>query len=210
METKPRPKNWLLIKFREYHTYIGLGAGLLIVMAGLTGIFLNHKDLFLGKEKHDMEMEGGISVTLLKSLPVTFEQALVRGTETLGNETPIEHIQLKNEHGTLYYKVKAMEIEDSPPREVLVDARTGEVTHKDGYLMHDMKDGQTAASGVNWGKFFLDLHTGKLAGTPGKLVMDVTAIILTLLTLSGIYLWWVPKMRKKESQRIAAAKAVRT
>lgn len=62
-------------------------------------------------------------------------------------------------------------------------------------------------SGYDWGKIIKDLHTGKIGGEAGKLFVDVVAGTIILLTLSGLYLWAVPKLRKRKAERDAAAKA---
>jgi hypothetical protein len=209
MEKKPRSKNWLLIKFREYHTWLGLGAALFIVSTALTGIFLNHKDLIPGWEKKKPEMRQSAAAltpsTALDQLPVSFSQALTKSSVLLGPDAALEHIQLKDEHGTLIYKVKLMEHDHE--KEVWVNAHTGDATLKDGYAMTTGAGSAEETQRTNWNKIINDIHTGKIAGTAGKLVIDLCAIILAALTISGIYLWWIPKLRKKQSQRQAAAKA---
>jgi hypothetical protein len=42
---------------------------------------------------------------------------------------------------------------------------------------------------LNWERVILDAHSGRLFGDFGVLFMDAVAIILILLSLSGIYIW---------------------
>ncbi len=42
---------------------------------------------------------------------------------------------------------------------------------------------------VNWERLLLDLHSGRLFGAWGVIVVDVSAIILLLLALSGAWVW---------------------
>ncbi|MCS6866226.1 MAG: PepSY-associated TM helix domain-containing protein [Gemmataceae bacterium] len=60
---------------------------------------------------------------------------------------------------------------------------------------------------MDWGKAIKDLHTGKIAGDAGKLLVDLVAVGLIGLTISGLYLWIIPALRKRRSaqQRAAAA-----
>lgn len=206
MDKKPRSKNWLLIKFREYHTWLGLAVALFVVSTSLTGIVLNHKDLFFGEKKHEKKaLESKLTThTELSALPVSFQDAMGSAAALLGESAALEHIQLKDEHGKLTYKVKAMEIGNGHEVEVLVDPHTGEAILMDGYSMTMAAGTSKERDSVNWKKFINDLHTGEVAGTAGKLLIDFTAIVLTVLTLTGIYLWWIPKMRKKQSQKAAA------
>src|SRR5262249_23091441 len=41
-----RPKNWLLLRLRSWHGRVGIAALVLLVLLALTGIYLNHPDLF--------------------------------------------------------------------------------------------------------------------------------------------------------------------
>jgi uncharacterized iron-regulated membrane protein len=129
---------------------------------------------------------------------VSFDQALQKACQHWG-EAAIEHIQLKDEGGKLVYKLKAGE-----GRDLDVDAVSGEVTVKDQLAMkrYNAAGAQTSA-GVNWKKTLNDLHTGKLFGSPGKLLIDMTSLTLLLLTVSGVYLWLKPNLLKREKQRAA-------
>jgi hypothetical protein len=50
-------------------------------------------------------------------------------------------------------------------------------------------------------KVVTDLHSGKILGTAGKLAIDATAVAIVGLTLTGVYLWWLPKLRKRQNAR---------
>lgn len=228
MSDSPRSanKNWLLIKFREYHTWLGVFLSGFILMICVTGLYLNHKDLFESKEKKADEkvarsgpekpekekkvksrentsikdsVEGAAllrtTTPLEKEVPIGFQQALARAEEVWG-ETTLEHIQLKSELGRLVYKIKR-----AGEKELIVDAHSGEVMEKDGYLHKSHGSGEKPKEGYNWGKIFKDLHTGKIADLPGKLFIDFTSVVIILLTLTGIYLWMVPKYRKWKKER---------
>ena len=45
------------------------------------------------------------------------------------------------------------------------------------------------------------LHSGELFGLPGRLVMDLVAVILIVLSLTGILLWSMPKWMKRRALR---------
>jgi len=50
---------------------------------------------------------------------------------------------------------------------------------------------------INWPKLIKDIHTGKILGISGQLLADLTAVSLIFFSLSGIYLWVVPILRKR-------------
>jgi hypothetical protein len=46
------------------------------------------------------------------------------------------------------------------------------------------------ASAVSWERLLLELHSGRLGGRVGVVVMDTAAIALLLLAGTGLFLWW--------------------
>jgi uncharacterized iron-regulated membrane protein len=56
-----------------------------------------------------------------------------------------------------------------------------------------------SAKPENWGKWIKDLHTGKVGGLTGKLVVDFTSGSILLLTLTGLYLWVWPRVRPRRA-----------
>lgn len=205
---KSRPKNWLLIKFREWHIWLGVAMSLFILTVCFTGIYLNHKDLFhtdMGAVKKMNGSSGKLTTAShLEMYGVSFVQALAKAKSIWG-DIPIEHIQLKDERGMMIYKIKAGE-----GREIIVDAASGVITEKNDYHEYTRSfPGFEGKKSYNWDKIFIDLHTGKLWGDTGKLVVDLTSIVIIGLTITGIYLWIVPKWRKRQAAKMAAAQVMK-
>jgi hypothetical protein len=200
---KPPAKNRMLIKFREWHIWLGIGLSLFIVIICVTGVYLNHDKFFKGKRaKTKPEGSGTLTTTTdLTAQPISFAQALARARAAWG-DIPIKHVHLNDEGGTLVYKIKA----HAQDREILVNASTGALLEKNGYQHNTQAhSGAAMKSGINWGKVMKDLHTGQLGGEGGKLLVDFTSVIIIGLTLTGIYLWGVPKWRKRQATQKAAA-----
>jgi hypothetical protein len=191
MPTAPSPggnKNWLLLKFRQWHSWGGLALSLFILVVAATGILLNHKETFLNRGEPKKAPTGRLTAsTDLAALPVSFARALELAHGHFG-DVHLEKIELKDERGTLVYKVARGEGE-----EIRVDARTGAVSSKYGLSLDPGRPGS-----INWAKVVDDLHTGKLFGQPGRLAVDLTAGTIIALTLTGIYLWAVPHLRKRQ------------
>lgn len=195
---KANPNAWL-IRWRKWHTWIGLAAGAFFLMIGTTGIYLNHKGTFNGilgvkKGEERKDEHAALDGAKLASLKVDLPQALALAAPHLDGHD-IEHVELRSEHGHVIYRFKTHE---GP--EVTIYADSGKTEAKGNY---EMKGG-----GFDLGKALKDLHTGKIAGDGGKLLIDLVAIFLMILTASGVYLWIVPKLRKRRSAKQRAAAAV--
>ncbi|MBI2929084.1 MAG: PepSY domain-containing protein [Verrucomicrobia bacterium] len=213
----PRSKNWLLTKFRNWHIQAGIVVGSFLLLVGATGIFLNHKPFFLravGLEpKREMtqrrvtqaqnapaqELRLGSALT---AHPVSFDKAVSLARERWG-DLNVEKIELRDEAGELLYRIKQKE---GP--ELLISATTGDITERGNYekLGKPGPDGKPACS-FDWGKLALDLHTGKIVGAAGRVAMSSVSFVMLSLSLTGLYLWAVPKWRKRQSAKQARTKA---
>ena len=214
MENKSR--NWLITKARQWHNYMGIAAALFLIVVGGTGVFLKYKKnihpaLGVGKisapthrqENPDHKVVSDPPAVLQAStatqLAVSFAQALEIAGKRWGQE-PLEMIQLKNERGRLVYKIKQSEGE-----ELWVDALSGVASDKREFEKRSAA--MTGATvGTDWGKLLLDLHTGKIAGEAGKVVMTAAAVLLLFLSFSGVYLWVSPVWRKFQRKRAVVTK----
>jgi len=76
-------------------------------------------------------------------------------------------------------------------------------------LYLDASDGHVVSadtpSNASAGQFFArlqyPLHSGRIAGVPGRIIVFLSGILITVLSLTGIYVWW-----KKRQARIVAKK----
>jgi uncharacterized iron-regulated membrane protein len=215
----PKPKHRLLNQSRQWHKWGGLVAGLFLLIVGATGIVLNYKQpIFsaLGLEKKFPKPEPGkggepktakaefSTGTGLAGLPVSLERALEIARAEWG-DVRLERIELKTERGETLYKIK-----QKGGSELLVNAATGTHFTKGEYE----RVGKAGADGTpvratDWGKIMIDLHTGKIGGEVGKAIMTIAAVLLLLLTLSGVYMWLKPLLiRRQNAQAKARATAV--
>jgi len=225
----PKPKNWLLAKSRQWHTWGGLLAALFLLVVGSTGIVLNYKKPILtalGLEKIPPAREakpsapptsGGenpptisakmTTATGLNAAAFGVERALELARQEWG-DVPLERIEMKDEHGELLCKVKR-----SSGQELVVNATTGAHFVKGEYeKVANAKAGEPPVRQFDWGKVMLDLHTGKIGGEAGKAFMSVVSLVLLFLSASGVYMWAKPVFirRQNAKARGAASAAPRT
>jgi uncharacterized iron-regulated membrane protein len=204
----PKPKHRLLAQARQWHRWGGLVAGLFLLLVGASGIVLNYKQpIFaaLGLERSPTKPERSRPSTEaaklefstgggLAALPVSLERALEIVRAEWG-EVPLERIELKAERGAALYKFK-----QKAGSELCVNAATGAYFTKGEYE----RVGKAGADGVpvratDWGKILIDLHTGKIGGEVGKAIMSLAALLLLLLTLSGVYMWLKPLLIRRQN-----------
>jgi hypothetical protein len=126
-----KSKNWLIVAFRKWHTWLGIAAALFILVAGFSGIVLNYKKpIFtaLGIEKETEKTKGAggrkertrfTTQTGFQAAKITPESALDAARKQWGN-VPLERIELKDEHGEMVYKIK-----QTTGDELWVNASTG-------------------------------------------------------------------------------------
>lgn len=48
---------------------------------------------------------------------------------------------------------------------------------------------QSVPPSLTWQRFLLDLHAGRVGGLAGQLVMDLAALLLTILAVTGTVIW---------------------
>jgi uncharacterized iron-regulated membrane protein len=89
--------------------------------------------------------------------------------------------------------------------ELWVDAADGRHMVKGEYerISRSESDGKPVRS-TDWGKILIDLHTGRIGGEAGKAIVSLVAMLLLLLTLSGVYMWLKPLLIRRENAKASA------
>ena len=162
-----------MVKLITLHRWIGVSAGLLLVMIAVTGLVLNHEDQL------SPTGQGAIHNTLalargarLEELPVSPSAALEIAFAHVGEGVTIDRLELRTISGGLVYK-----LETETHDELYIDPVTGAV-HQVG------QDGMTLVSVANM------LHTGEgLFDSPWWLY-DAIALALLALVISGTCLFF--------------------
>lgn len=79
---------------------------------------------------------------------------------------------------------------------LVYDAYTGKLLHA------DIPGGGT--SGDTFTQIQFPLHSGQIAGVAGRIVMVISGLIVTILSITGIVIWW----KKWQSRRVAAKRTI--
>lgn len=155
---QPRLRRWL----RTLHLWLGLSAGTVFAMFGVTGTVLTYQPELLRWQHPELFAQ-----------PAPDEAAIARGLQRLLGDPPpgitggdlpratTPYWQLfTTDHGRLY-----------------MDAEAGRV------LLH-----RTPSN--DWLLWLRDLHTHLLGGHTGEQVAGVFGLVALFLLASGLYLWW--------------------
>lgn len=56
-------------------------------------------------------------------------------------------------------------------------------------------------------RFLLKLHDGSALGLPGRLFVDIVGLVLVFLSVSAVYIWYIPWSKKRFRKRIGKRRA---
>jgi hypothetical protein len=170
---------------RWLHIYLSMVSFAVVLFFAVTGLTLNHPDWFVGSVK-TRELKGTISRTLLNSAGAPDKEALVRSIRSK------EHL-----HGA----VDEVRVDDS---EISFSCRapgySADVVverDKGTYTVTEVRNGFVAV--IN------DLHKGRDSGKVWGWLIDASAILLTLVSLTGLIILWFIYKRRVSGLLIAAA-----
>jgi uncharacterized iron-regulated membrane protein len=171
-------------KFRSYHTYVGLTLAILICISALTGILLALKKEFSVLQTPTQE---GSTQNLSEWLPVAdlvelATAALIAAHPEEEGMLTIDRLDVRPSNGVVkvLFKERWWEVQ--------VDGKTGEVK----------------AISKRTSDWIEAIHDGSIISDTFKLIsMNAVGWGLLFMTLSGIWLWYGPKViraRKKGRQ----------
>jgi len=167
---------------------LGLAA---VLFFSVTGITLNHPDWFVGEMERRIEDEGRIPTELLRS----------DAPGAVDGVSKLEVVELlRRDHGVGGALVE-FDIDDY---ECMV-AFKGPGYSADAFI--EREDGRYTLSQNLQGFIGVinDLHKGRDAGPVWSVVIDVSAVVLTLISLSGLILIFYLKLRRGPGLAVAIA-----
>lgn len=155
----------------QIHLWTGVTATVLVVVISITGIMLNHKQLFgFQPDPPDAEMTGLAGAMSMSRLVSAARTAAGDETAAAG----VDRLDVRPDKGLM--KVR---FGDRLTTEVTVAIHTGEVL----------------SIGTRDDVFLEKLHSGEIFGDNWILVSDALAIGLLILLLTGAWMWLYPKAR---------------
>lgn len=173
---------------RMLHGYLSAAAFLLLMFFAASGLLLNHPTWF-GAERQDaepviLELElGELETAQTSETPEQAIETLIRGL------TPI--------HGQL----KDASITDSDAMLRFAGVKGG----TDVFIDFELAEAEIEVSKANLTSIIHDLHRGKDAGKVWKLMIDITAILILVMSIIGLILFFSLRFRLGNAMRIMGA-----
>lgn len=186
--------------FRRIHLYLSLAAGLVILIACLTGaILVFEKDMQMAMNKKRYYVEAGSlklsNDSLIKNVTAAYPGAKVNGLKIYSDpKRSIEvsvNFPVKKKTGEKDPKENKA---NAPPRQpaftIFVNPYTGEVLEKYAY-------------NETWFYQVFALHRWLLGGqgSIGKYIVGISTFIFLFILITGLIIWW-PKTKKILKQRL--------
>lgn len=167
---------------RWLHIYLSMVSFAIVFFFAITGLTLNHPNWFSGAVKNRLA-RGTIDRSLLvaPSQPVLAKALEVR-EHLHGN---VDDFSADDSEITFSYKAPGYSADAT------IDRHTGK------YTVIEVRDGFVAV--IN------DLHKGSDAGKVWSVLIDVSAVLLTLVSLTGLVILWFIYRRRLSGLMICAA-----
>jgi hypothetical protein len=187
-QTRNHPfwKRQLMILSRWLHIYLSMASFAILFFFAVTGFTLNHAEWF-AKQQRTVQIRGTIDAKLLE-----------------GNVARLEVVEyLRNTHG-IHGAVRDFRVEDSDcsvsfkgpgyAADVFLERGTGR------YELTETRMGFIAV--LN------DLHKGRDTGKGWAAIIDISAVLMTAVSLSGLLLIFFLQKKRFSGLLVAAAGAV--
>ena len=175
---------------RTSHAWLAIVVLPWILMIGLTGFYLNHSKTIL-KLIEPAGYDESLFADWPNSIEATRESALALAETIWPNEEVTKFVS-KAYHNRPSY------IMDLRSGQVIVSRATGHYFVKYGFTRETYApDGTMLHTKKYWGSIFKTLHTrGWLSSRFGTWITDITSFSLVFFSLTGMFLWWMPRAKK--------------
>ena len=186
---KQASKAKLLKFFRVTHGWLGVIVFPWIFAIGLTGLYLNHSTLVLGWIGSSDYDESQFLDWPLRD--ISLAQALVIAKTVWPNE------EIEGQKEKAYHGFNSFHFE-KPSGRIIVTQATGHYYVKTNITRRTFApDGTLLHKKIYWSSVFKWLHVkGWLNSDLGTWLADITAVAMVFFSLSGLWLFFAPRMKK--------------
>ncbi len=178
---------------RSLHTWLGVMILPWVIIAGVTGLYMNHSSLILS-----IFPASDVSGPILRApaAPQT-EDTAAQIVQALYPDTAFDPMGGTKQNGRKGYVFAAKDLE------AMVDQDTGYVYVKSRYFLSLYSNtGDRIATKPYWSKILSRLHRdGWVGGALGSWPADIVAAALVIFGSTGLYLFTAPRLRRAKNRR---------
>jgi hypothetical protein len=181
--------------FRWLHIYLSMFGLASVLFFGVTGLTLNHPDWFFADVETRSDTQGELEPNLLNR-PV---EGVSPGDDPSLSVDRLAVVELLRKRHHLSGAVSEFRVDDI---ECMVSLR-GPGYSADAFI--DRASGRYELSELRYGVVAVlnDLHKGRDTGPAWSVVIDVSAVLLTVIALTGLVLLFYLKLRRKPGVLVA-------
>ena len=180
---------------KTVHGWLGVIVLPWVIVIGLTGLFLNHERLVMGWLESDGYDEAGFDAWP-GAKALTLAEAEGRAAAAVPGRT-LTPLDDKTYHG------RPAAVFEAQGTQVIVALGTGHYWVKTDYSRTThAPDGTVLERKIYWESILKRLHErGWLSSALGTWLADITAAAMVVFGLSGIVLFLVPRLRRRQNRR---------
>lgn len=157
---------------------------LAILFFGFTGLTLNHPTWTLGDSADSVKSEGTLSFSPVNSdSTVNFLEIAEFARDELGASGSIDNYEVNGTYGSISFKKAGY------TGEIFFDTRT--------------KAYKWSAEQLGWAAVFNDLHKGRHTGSTWSWIIDISAILLVVVAITGLAMQFLLKRRRRSALTLA-------
>ncbi len=174
---------------RWLHIYLSMASFAILFFFAVTGLTLNHTDWF-SAQQHTAQLKGNVETKWVKAADSEVNKLAVveHLRNTHGIKGALSDFRLDEAQASVSFKGLGY------TADAFINRATG------GYDLSETRNGFVAV--LN------DLHKGRDSGRVWSWLIDVSAVLMTLVSLTGMLLIWFVKRRRFSGLVLAGAGAV--
>ncbi|HEU0185212.1 MAG TPA: PepSY-associated TM helix domain-containing protein [Blastocatellia bacterium] len=181
---RPRPKLRTAALSRWLHIYLSMASFVILLFFAVTGLTLNHAERFSASPRVT-QIKGKVEIKLIKAEDAAVDKlAIVEHLrQTHGIKGALSDFRLEESEASVSFKGPGY------AADAFINRETGE------YDLTETRSGLIAA--LN------DLHKGRDAGRVWSWLIDASAVLMTVVSLTGLVLIWLLKRRRLSGLMLA-------
>ena len=186
---------------RWLHIYLSMFSLGVVLFFSVTGITLNHPDWFFSGAENSREAEGEISPKWLHTQAPAVAES---GTEPDRQVSKLEIVEhLRNSH-SIHGALADFRVDES---ECVVSFK-GPGYAADAFIERDSGHYRLTETSHGFIAVINDLHKGRDTGPVWSVLIDVSAVLMTLISLTGLVLLFYLKLRRVPGVIVALLGAI--